>query len=48
MSPALGETLKDVDGLVDLTVKIVRVEVPIAVFACLEDNLGFPGECEDV
>lgn len=45
---AVGESFKDVDRLVDLPEKIVRVEKSIAVFACLEDNPGFPGGCEDM
>jgi hypothetical protein len=45
---ALGETLEDVDSVIDLSVKVVRVEVPVAVFARLENNPGFTGKCEDV
>jgi hypothetical protein len=46
LSIALGEAFEDVDGMVDLSEKIVCVEVPIAVFARLEDDSGFPGGCE--
>ncbi len=46
LGPALGEAFKDVDGLIDLLQKIVGVEVPIAVFARLEDDPGFPDGCE--
>jgi len=46
LGPALGEAFKDIDGIVDLSEKIVGVEVPIAIFAGLEDNPGLPGECE--
>jgi hypothetical protein len=48
LSPALGKTLKDVDGLIDLCEKIVHIEVTITVFARLEDNPGFPNGCEAV
>ena len=46
LSPAFCKTFKDVDRLIDLCEKIVRVEVTITVFARLEDNPGFPGGCE--
>jgi len=43
---ALGEAFKDVDGVVDLSEKVVRIEKTVTVFACLEDNPGFPGWCD--
>jgi hypothetical protein len=43
LSAALGKSFKDADRLVDLSEKIVRIEISIAVFARLEDNPGFPG-----
>jgi len=48
LSPAFGETFKYVDGLINLSEKIISIEVPITIFASLEDNLGFSGECKDV
>jgi hypothetical protein len=48
LGPAIGETFKNVNGLVDLSEKIVRVEITIAVFARLKYNSGFPGGCEDM
>jgi hypothetical protein len=47
LGPALGETFKDIDRLIDLSEKIARIEVPIAVFSGLENDLSFPGGCED-
>jgi hypothetical protein len=44
---ALGKTLKNVDGLIDLSKKIVRAKVSIAILASLEDDPGFPGGCID-
>jgi hypothetical protein len=46
LGPAFGATFKDVNGLVDLFEKVLRLEVPVAIFACLEYDPGFPGECE--
>jgi hypothetical protein len=43
---ALGEAFKHINGLVDLSEKIIGIEVPIMIFASLEDNLGLPGGCE--
>jgi hypothetical protein len=43
LSPAFGETFKDVDGIIDLSEKVVRVEVAISIFAGLEEDPGFPG-----
>jgi hypothetical protein len=48
LSPALGEAFKNVDGLIDLSVKIFGVEVPIAIFSSLEDDSGLPDGCEYV
>jgi hypothetical protein len=44
---AVGKTLKDVDGLIDLFMKVVCAEVSIMILASLEDDPGFPGGCED-
>jgi hypothetical protein len=44
---AIGKALKDVDRLIDLPEEIVRGEVPVAVFARLEDNPGLPGGCKN-
>jgi len=44
LSLILGETLKNIDGIVDLSEKIVGVKVPVMISASLEDDLGFPGE----
>jgi hypothetical protein len=46
LSPAFCEAFENVDGLIDLLEKIVRVEEPIAIFARLEDDPGFPDRCE--
>jgi hypothetical protein len=43
LSIALGVTFKDVDGLIDLSKKIVHVKVSFVIFANFEENLGFPG-----
>jgi hypothetical protein len=48
LSPALGETFENVDGLIDLFVKVVCIEPPIAIFASLENDPGFPDGYEDV
>ena len=45
--PVSGEPFKDVNSLIHLAEKIVHSEEPIMTFACLKDNLGFPGGCED-
>ena len=45
---ALGKTLKNVDGLIDLSKKIVHTKVSIAILASLEDDPGFPGGYIDV
>jgi hypothetical protein len=42
LGPAFGETFKYVDGLIDLFEKVLCVEVPIAIFAHLEYDPGFP------
>jgi hypothetical protein len=47
LSPALGETVKDVDGLIDLSKKIVRVKVTFAIFASFEEDPSFPGGYEN-
>jgi len=46
LSPALGETFKYVDGIIDLFEEIIGVEVPIAISPGLEDNPGFPDGCK--
>jgi len=48
LSPAFCKPFKDVNHLIDLCEKIVCIKVTIAVFACLEDNPGFPDGCEAV
>jgi hypothetical protein len=48
LSPALGETFENVDGLIDLFEKVVGVEPPITISASLENDLGFPDGYEDV
>jgi hypothetical protein len=48
LSPAFGETFKDVDGIIDLSEKVIHIEVAIAIFASLEEDLGFPSGYEEV
>src|SRR5258708_5770411 len=43
-----GESFEDVDGIIDLVEKVVCIEEPIAILAHLEDNPGFPCECEEL
>ena len=45
---ALGKTLKNVNGLIDLSKKIIRTKVSITILVSLEDDLGFLGGCIDV
>ncbi len=47
LSLAFGETLKDVDGIIDLCEKIVTSEIPIAILFCLEYEPSFPCGCEN-
>ena len=42
LGPALGEALKNVDCLIDLSEKIIGIKETIAIFSCLEDDPGFP------
>ena len=44
----LGETLKNVNGLINLCEKIGGIEVPIAIFAGLQNDPGFPDGYESV
>jgi hypothetical protein len=46
LSPPLGEAFENVDGLINLLEEVVGIEVPIVISACLENDPGFPGECE--
>jgi hypothetical protein len=50
LGPALGETLENVDGVINLSEHVVGIEVPITISASLEDDPGFPasGECKYV
>jgi hypothetical protein len=48
LSLALDEAFKNVNGIIDLFEKIISVEVPIAVFASLKDDPGFPSGCKNV
>jgi len=48
LGTALAASFKDVDGVIDLHEKVVRIEVPVIIFARLEDNSSFPGGCQDV
>ena len=42
LSPVLGEAFKNIDRLIDLFEKIISVEESITIFACLENDPGFP------
>ena len=46
LSPALGEAFKNIYCLVDLFEEIISIEESIAIFACLEDDPGFPEKHE--
>jgi hypothetical protein len=48
LSIALGEAFENVDGMINLSEKVLRAEVTIAVFARLEDDPGLPDECKDL
>lgn len=48
LSLALGEAFENVDGVIDLSEKVVRVEIPVTISASFEDDSGFPGESKDV
>jgi hypothetical protein len=48
LSLAIGATFKNVDGVIDLCEKFFSIEVSIAIFSGLEDELGFPCGCENV
>ena len=42
LSSALSEAFKNINCLIGLLEKIISIEESIAIFACLEDDLGFP------
>jgi len=46
LSPALHEAFKDVDSIINLLKKVIHVEEPITIFACLKDDPSFPDRCE--
>ena len=48
LSIALGEAFENVDGIIDLSEKVLCAKVTIAIFARLEDDSGFPDECKDL
>jgi len=48
LGPALSKAFKNVDGFINLLEKIIGIEPPIAIFASLEDDPGFPGGYKDM
>jgi len=42
-----GETIKDIDGVIDMCDKAISIEIPFTIFSRFEDEPGFTGGCEN-